>query len=454
MSSDSRVEVRIAYIGGGSRDWAPKLMSDLALSPHLGGTLSLYDTDRGAAQANVDVGGMIFGHSRAASRFSVQAVNRLEDALAGADFVVLSIEPGPVTLRFADLEIPRAYGVIQPVADTTGPGGILRALRTVPLYEEFAHQVMRICPRAWVINYTNPMTVCTAALYAAEPAIKAFGCCHEVFNTQNRVADFVSRWFGVAVPDRREIRLDIAGVNHFTFATTAAWGGHDLFPRLRGLAAEAEYLADHSERAREREAREQWFESDGLVAVDFLRRFGALGAAGDRHLVEFVPWYLTSKENLHRWGVVLTPYEWRVRRVASPSRRGPEDPLVPSGEEGVDQMHALLGIAPLVTNVNVPNQGQTPDLPPGAVVETYASLSKDSLRPIVAKRLPGLLASHMRHIAEVQRVTLEAALRKDVDMAFQAILCDPLVRIPTDKARQMFAEMLTHVKDYLSGWKI
>jgi galacturan 1,4-alpha-galacturonidase len=344
--------------------------------------------------------------------------------------------------------------VLQPVADTTGPGGILRALRTVPIYEEFARQIMRICPRAWVINYTNPMSVCTAALYAAEPAIKAFGCCHEVFNTQKRVAELVSRWFGVAVPDRGEIRLDIAGVNHFTFATAAAWGGHDLFPPLRGLAAEAEYPADHGDRARERKAREQWFESDGLIAMDFLRRFGALGAAGDRHLAEFVPWYLTSEENLHRWGVILTPYEWRVRRVSSPSRRSPEDPLVPSGEEGVDQMHALLGIAPLVSNVNVPNQGQTPDLPSGAVVETYASLSKDSLRPIVAKRLPGLLASHVRHIAEVQRVTLEAALRKDVDMAFQAILCDPLVRIPTDRARQMFAEMLVHVKDYLPGWKI
>ncbi|HUZ17853.1 MAG TPA: alpha-galactosidase [Spirochaetia bacterium] len=453
-SKGGRSEIKIAYIGGGSRAWAPKLFSDLALSPYVQGEIALYDVDYEASKANIEVGRTIFGHRDAASKFTVAAVRALDEALDGADFVVLSIEPGPTTMRYADLEIPRKHGISQTVGDTTGPGGILRALRTVPVYEEFAHRIMARCPSAWVINYTNPMTICTATLFAAEPTIKAFGCCHEVFSTQERLADLAALWFGIPVPHRREISLDIAGVNHFTFATRASFGGEDLLPRLREMIAAPDFFADDTARGLERKSAEQWFDNDGLIAYDYLRRFGVLGAAGDRHLAEFVPWYLQNEESILRWGVVLTPYEWRVRRMTSFSRRDPNEPLLPSGEEGVDQMHALLGFSTLVTNVNVPNHGQLPALPDGAVVESYAHLSEAGLRPIVSAPLPELLASHVRHISQIQQTTLEAARRKDRDLAFQALLCDPLVRIPTDEARRMFDEMLVYVKDYLPGWKV
>ncbi len=452
MWSSSKNTVKIAYIGGGSRAWAPHLMSDLALSPSLAGEVALYDIDREAAAANVAVGRSIFGHPDAQSHFSVEAVERLADALDGAAFVILSIEPGPITLRFADLEIPRRYGILQTVGDTTGPGGLLRALRTIPIYETFAHQIMESCPRAWIVNYTNPMSLCTAALYAAEPAIKAFGCCHEVFGTQERLAKLVSAWFSAPAPDRREIRLDIAGVNHFTFASSASWNGADLFPRLREMIAQPDFFADHSEQALARRSAERWFESDGLVAFDFLRRFGVLGAAGDRHLAEFVPWYLPSEESLHRWGIVLTPYEWRVRRMASLSRRDPDAPLTSSGEEGVQQIQALLGLAPLVTNVNLPNRGQIPGLPPGAVVETYALLDSDRIRPVVASPLPPAIEGRVRRIAEIQGMTLMAARARDRELALQALLSDPLVRIPTDRAAEMFDEMLRYARDLLPGW--
>lgn len=446
------ISIKIAYIGGGSRAWAPELMSDLALSPHLSGEIALYDIDHAAAAANVNVGNAIFGHARARSRFDVNAVESVDDALDGADFVVLSIEPGPITMRYADLVIPAKYGIPQTVGDTTGPGGILRALRVVPIYEEFAHRIMARCPDAWVINYTNPMTICTATLHRVEPRIRAFGCCHEVFGTQERLAELVAGWFEVPAPHRREITLDIGGVNHFTFATDARWNGNDLFPRLRALAETPEMLEDATRRAGDRKTHEQWFESDGLIALDFLRRFGVLGAAGDRHLAEFVPWYLQSEKDVHRWGVVLTPYEWRVKRLSTFSRRDPDAPLEPSGEEGVDQIHALLGLGDLTTNVNIPNVGQLSGLPEGAVVETYAQFSRNNLRPIVSRPLPSLLASHVRHISAVQELTLDAALTRDRDLAFQALISDPLVRIPTDRASAMFDEMLSHVGQWLPGW--
>jgi alpha-galactosidase len=225
----------------------------------------------------------------------------------------------------------------------------MRALRSVPVKAHYAHLVMKYCPRAWVINYTNPMTLCTAAFYAAEPRIKAFGCCHEVFGTQGFLSGLVQKWYGVRRPKRHEIVLDIAGVNHFTFATAASWRGRDLFPRLRRMVAARGAFADKTSAARARKKKGQWFGSEKLIALDFFRRFGALGAAGDRHLAEFVPWYLGSEKELHRWGVVLTPYAWRLAR----GRRGRRSTtysratLNPSGEEGVAQMMALLGLQEL-----------------------------------------------------------------------------------------------------------
>jgi alpha-galactosidase len=431
-------------------------MSDLALCPHLTGQLVLYDIDYPAAATNVKVANDIFGRSDAQTTFRTTAVRSPAAALRGADFVVCSIEPGPVTMRYADLEIPARYGIIQPVGDSTGPGGIMRALRCIPTKAHYAHLVMKYCPKAWVINYTNPMTLCTAAFYAAEPQIKAFGCCHEVFGTQGFLSSQVQKWYGVRRPKRHDIVLDIAGVNHFTFATAASWRGRDLFPRLRKMVAAKGAFADKTSAARARKRKGQWFGSEKLIALDFFRRFGALGAAGDRHLAEFVPWYLTSERDLHRWGVVLTPYSWRLARGRQRRRNTTYSraTLNPSGEEGVAQMMALLGLQSLDTNVNLPNVGQMRDAPMGAVVETYASFRRDSVKPLSAKPLPPGVGTLVQRVASVQQMTLEAALNRDIDLAFQAMLNDPLVNIPTDKARKMFTEMLRHTRSTLKGWKL
>jgi len=175
----------------------------------------------------------------------------LPEALRGADFVVISTEPGPISMRYADLVIPERFGLLQPVGDTTGPGGILRALRAIPEYIGFAQATGEHCPKAWVINYTNPMTLCTAALHAGFPGIKAFGCCHEVFHTQTRLAQLVAKWFSVEPPVRQAIRLDIAGVNHFTWATAAAWQGRDFFPLLAKELSRPEFFGDATTLANE-----------------------------------------------------------------------------------------------------------------------------------------------------------------------------------------------------------
>jgi alpha-galactosidase/6-phospho-beta-glucosidase family protein len=451
------VEIKIAYIGGGSRYWARDLITELALTPRLKGWIDLYDLDHAAAERNVAVAGRIYRRPEAVTHFTVRAVRRLADALKGADFVVLSIEPGPTEMRFADLVSPERHGILQPVGDTTGPGGIARALRAIPLYHQFGRAIAEHCPRAWVINYTNPMTLCTAALYAAAPAIKAFGCCHEVFHTQHDLARFVARWFGVPRPPRQAIRLDIAGVNHFTWTTAATWEGHDLFPKLRETVADPTCFRSRRAYALGLKRRQSWFEYSGIVALDLFHRFGALGSAGDRHLVEFVPWYATSEENLHRWGVILTPYWYRLARSRLPDHdlaHYSRTPIKASEEEGVRMIEALVGLQPLDTNVNLPNRGQMTEAPLGVVVETYAQLRRNRATPVAARPLPSGAQALVRRIIDVQALTLQAALARDVDLAFQALLADPLVRISTDHAWKMFTAMLRHLRPGLPGWRI
>ena len=461
--SQTPIDIKIAYIGGGSRYWAQMVMTDLALCPHLTGEIALYDINYDAALKNVERAKAIYGHPEARTTFEVNAYHTPEQVFVDADFVFLSILPGPMQMFANDIDIPKAYGILQSVGDTTGPGGISRALRTVPTYVEYAHQIMEHCPNAWVINYTNPMTLCTAALYAAEPEIKAFGCCHEVFGTQHMLAELVHERMDVPMPRRQEIKTDVAGVNHFTFVPKAAWQGEDLYPLLYDHMQQDGFWDDRTEWSAMAKAQGLWFSSQHLIAFDFLRNFDVLGAAGDRHLAEFVPWYLTTEADLNRYGVILTPSSYRLGTWQPPQNapgaaaggRAEEDAkLIFSGEEGVQQMLALLGIEPLDTNVNLPNYGQMPDLPLGAVVETNAQFRHNQLTPVVPVPLPDGLLNLVRHVVDVQQLTLDAALLKDKELAFEALLHDPQCHIPPDRARAMFDELLQANKAMLPGWEL
>ena len=453
------IELKIAYIGGGSREWARKLMLDLALCPDLTGEVALYDIDMASARLNEALGNWLQGQSGVLSSWRYAAVERLEDALRAADFVVLSIQPGTLECMAEEIAIAERHGIFYPVGDTTGAPGLVRGLRAATLYAGFAQAIDAICPQAWVINYTNPMTICTRTLARVAPRLKAFGCCHEVFATQRMLADLVSRYLPVATPARAEIRVNVTGINHFTWVDRAFYQDVNLLELLQRHISEPGVLRPYTRE--EVESWNDWFHSADQVKFALFQRFGLLAAAGDRHLAEFLPGFTRSPEELFRWGVIRTPVTWRISRWQDAPGKTRElmagrEPLrlESSGEEGVGQIRALLGLGDVITNVNTANRGQVGNLPLDAVVETNARFSRDEVRPLAAGLLPaGLQPVIAQHVAN-QELIVEAALTRNRDLAFQAILGDPTTRLPVDEAWAMFLEMLQASREFLPSWKM
>ncbi|MBP1577681.1 MAG: alpha-glucosidase/alpha-galactosidase, partial [Oscillospiraceae bacterium] len=223
--------IKIAYIGGGSKEWSLNFMQDLALSEGMGGEVALYDIDMESAERNRKVANRLNSREEAVSKFNYTTAVTLQQALNGADFVLMSILPGTFAEMRSDVHLPEKYGIYQSVGDTVGPGGVLRAMRTVPIYEGFAKAIKEHCPNAWVLNLTNPMSACVKALYDTFPEIKAFGCCHEVFHAQDFLCCVLKEMKGISAT-RRDIYTDACGVNHFTWITEARYQQQDLLALL------------------------------------------------------------------------------------------------------------------------------------------------------------------------------------------------------------------------------
>lgn len=455
--------IRLAYIGGGSRGWAWKFMTDLAMEPALSGEVILYDIDRPAAQANEIIGNRIDHMPQTRGRWHYSVADTLPQALTGADFVVISILPGTFDEMAVDIHTPERLNIWQSVGDTAGPGGIIRALRTLPMYVPIAQGIRDCCPKAWVVNYTNPMSLCVQVLYHIFPAVKAFGCCHEVFNTQTVLAAAAGDALGIPAPPRREIHVNVLGINHFTWFDKASYEGVDLFPVYRDFADR--YYADGFHEP-DRNWANASFACAHRVKFDLFRRFGLIAAAGDRHLAEFMPGdeYLKDPETVKAWKFGLTTAQWRKddlkerleksRAMVSGQR---EIDLEPSGEEGILLIKALCGLDRVVSNVNLPNAGQILNLPVGAVVETNAVFSKNSVQPILAGTLPEPVHRLILPHVENHILTLKAALDCDRDTVVKAFLNDPNVKAKcTDEAaiRRLVDDMIAGTSAYLpEGWK-
>ncbi|MBQ9761422.1 MAG: alpha-glucosidase/alpha-galactosidase [Clostridia bacterium] len=457
-------DVKIAYIGGGSRGWAWTLMKDLAKAEDVSGSVYLYDIDFEAAKNNETIGNRI-----EMGEWKYVAAPTIGEALTGADFVIVSILPGTFDEMESDVHAPEKYDVYQPVGDTTGPGGFFRSLRTVPMMQEIARAVREFCPKAWVINYTNPMAVCVHALYKEFPEIKAFGCCHEVFGTQKLLAQAFNEFKGedeISLEHgeddyTKKVCVNVIGVNHFTWLTSARYKNYDLFPIYTDFARK------YHKTGYVRDLPENWmnnaFKSAARVRLDLFLKYGYIAAAGDRHLVEFMDKedYLYDPANVRQWSFGLTTVAWRkndLKERLEKSKRllsGEEKfEIKASGEEGVRQIRALLGLGNLVTNVNLPNYGQIPNLPLGTVVETNAAFRNDSVQPVCAGEIPAEIYPLISRIAEENNETVEVAFARDLKQGYEVFAKGHLLKTLNDEQkRELFATMYENTKEYLTEYK-
>lgn len=452
---EDQKSLAIAYIGGGSLNWATKLMGDIAQDGTLAVDMRLYDIDFAAAERNARLGRRIAEAGRGKpARYT--AHERIEDALDGADVVVISILPGTLETMASDIALPERYGIRQSVGDTVGPGGFVRAMRSIPMLAEIAQSIRACCPDAYVCNLTNPMSVLTGALYAVFPGIKAWGECHEVTKLRHIVAWLANRKAGSVSYSFRDVEVNVLGINHFTFVDRAVVGGVDMLQDYLDFARTHRASGWRATPIDPDNEQERCFLDHNMVKFDLASRFGIAAAAGDRHLAEFVPqtWYLDRNEE---FGFGLTPVDYRMReraekrRVAAELDAGaPLPPLDVSEEALVAEIKALAGGAPHVTNVNLPNRGQLSGFAEGIVVETNARFSAGGIQPLHSGRLPEALELIVKPHAERQTALVAAVLEGRRDDLFPLFLSDPLVApLGPDKAQDLFGQMVAATAEFL-----
>ena len=445
---------KIAFLGAGSTVFARNLLQDLFTFPELhGSTIALMDIDPARLADTEAVAGLLA--KDAGAQPTIEATTDLRQALDGADYAINMIQVGgyrPATV--IDFEIPKRYGLRQTIGDTLGIGGIMRALRTIPVMLDFGQQMEELCPDVLFLNYTNPMAMLCMAMDRAT-AIRTVGLCHSVHNTAAEIAG----WLEVPVD---EVNFVCAGINHVAFMLRYERDGVDLYPALRQFAAE------HREPGWER------------VRFELFRRFGYFVTESSEHFSEYVPWFIKPGRDdiIERFNIPLDEYparcedqiaDWADFRAALTSsdpaamthyhdaRRGhlhgmderriavverensalaaalresalaeqEGDESGHSGEYGTLIIHSTETGQPRVVYGNVANRGLIANLPVSCVVEVPCLVDRNGVQPTQIGTLPPQLAALMQTNINVQELTVQAALTGNREHIYQAAMLDP-----------------------------
>jgi alpha-galactosidase len=437
---------KITIIGGGSYTWGPTFLRDIFATPEIeGSTIVLQDILPDRLDRVYALGRKMIENFNL--DFQIEKTLSLEEALQGADFVILTITTGRLDSMRPDLEIPVQYGIRQSVGDTTGPGGLSRALRSIPVVAEIGHTVMEVCPNALFLNYTNPMTVLTRTL--AMLGVKVAGLCHEWIVVREHLAPIFN-----TTPDK--INARIAGVNHLIWATDLyADGEHvwDEVDEIAGKILSGEIKMDEDNRS--------VFADHAKVKSTLFKLYGALPAAGDRHIAEFFPHFINESTG---WGaaydIKLTSIEDRMgmemfakMRIESVLRG--ETDLKPfmadvSSEAANKIIRAITCGEQYAGIMNLPNKKQVSNLPQDAVVETYGLIDATGPHAIAYGNVPTGVQNILEYHIHQQEMTVEAALTGSREMTLQVLLNDPLTsRLTIPEAKQMLEELVEANKQFL-----
>ncbi len=433
---------KVTFMGAGSTIFAKSVLGDCILTPEIQDLeIALYDIDPVRLE---DSRMMLENICKNVGRaVPVTAYLNRKDALRGAKYVVNAIQVGgydPCTIT--DFEIPKKYGLRQTIADTLGIGGIFRALRTIPVLEDFAHDMEEVCPNALFINYANPMAMLSGYLQRYT-SINTIGLCHSVQVCIPQL--FKALDMEDLVP---ETKWDIAGINHQAWLLRVEDGkGRDLYPEIKRrakdfLEGKAQYDAD-------------W----DRVRYQMMLNFGYYITESSEHNAEYTPWFIKSAypELIDRYSIPLDEYPRRcIKQIGDWAQMRKE--LVgnvsltheKSREFAAHIIEAMENDHPYRVHGNVQNNGLISNLPHNACVEVPCLVDRAGIHPCYVGDLPEQCAAINRTNINVQLLTIQAARSHKKDDLYMAAMMDPhtAAELPMDQIRAMCDEMLEAHK----GW--
>jgi alpha-galactosidase len=399
---------KITFIGAGSTVFAKNLLGDILSFPELAEShIALFDIDQERLKTSEVVAHKVAEKLDARPR--IEATQNRRCALDGADYAISMFQIGgyrPSTV--IDFEVPKKYGLRQTIADTLGVGGIMRALRTIPVFLDICRDMEAVCPDVTFLQYVNPMAMNCWAISRATK-IKTVGLCHSVQGTAEQLA------WDIGVPIE-EINYLCAGINHMAFYLKFERNGEDLYPRIRAVL----------------EAGKQptW----NLVRYEVFKHFGYFVTESSEHFSEYVPWFIKRDrpDLIERFNIPLDEYIRRCEAqiagwhdMRARLEAGQDVEVRRSHEYGSLIVHSLETGQPRVIYGNVPNDGLIDNLPQGCCVEVPVLVDKNGLQPTRIGKLPPQLAALMRTNVNVQELTVEAALTGKRDYIYQAAYLDP-----------------------------
>jgi alpha-galactosidase len=451
---------RVTIVGGGSTHWTPRLLSDFANTPSLqDADVTLVDVDADSLPPMLDVADHI-AKRRPGIGLSATATTDRDVGMDGAEFVVTAFSVGGFDSMRHDLEIPARYGVRQPVGDSVGPGGVSRALRSVPVLLGIAQQVARRCPDALLLNVTNPLSA-LCRVVTRETAVRTVGLCNEVVGLQ-----FVTSLLLDA--DLRRVDPVVAGVNHLPLVTALRVDGDDGFARLRALLEDEEAqrqplwmkppAAMHYPKVSSGPA---WTKADVIAGnrlkLELFRRFGVLPGSSDTHVGEFFPGFVTAASDfgrewsVHHYGLQghiadKRADELGVAELLASDEVSPH----PSGELVAPLLDSIVRRAPRPLPVNLPNAGQVQNLGEGTVVECIGLAQGGKVVARDSVDVPSILGEQLRRVAIAEELTVEAALTGSRTTVLEAMLADPMAgRLPYEHVVAMTDELLAATSPWL-----
>ena len=394
---------KIAFVGAGSVVFTQGLLADLYAYPELkDARIALHDIDPERLRVAEAV-----AHRVAAVRgvdASVVATLDRREALAGADFVINTVQVGGYAATAADFEIPARYGLRQTIADTIGVGGIFRALRTFPVLDALAADVRAECPDALMLNYTNPMAM--NVWYLTGKVRNLVGLCHSVYWTMQGLSELVS------VP-YEEVSYLAAGVNHQAWVLRFEAAGENLYDRLDALIE-----ADPELRRR--------------VRIELYRRLGHYPTETSEHSAEYVPWLLRHDDEIARLRIPIDAYlgisQENVRefeRTRDAVLAGTDLAVEGSNEYAPQIIHSMVTGTPRLVYGNVRNYGLISNLPSDAVVEVPCTVSSAGVSPMPVGALPPQCAALNRTYVSVNELTVRAAVEGRPEHVRHAMMIDP-----------------------------